>query len=1339
MPLLHALADNYNDNSLNGTLWGVYTDGGGAVTEASQRINLAPGAGVASSNALLYANAAYDLRGSGLALKVAMTTVVGTGTELALETNATNRYRLYMSTGDNLLTFQRTAAGVTTTVWSVTYSPTNHAYLFACEQGGTVYAFVSADCLNWTNPAGAGVGATAAGAINHASVTPKFNCFVYQSTAAPGATTIDWVNATGTTPAAPTAPAVSGVAWDRATVSVTGNANSLWYTVERRVTAGGAWGQVGDEVMAPLMPYREVRFIPSPFTTSWRVTARNGGGASAAGAVVSAAIPDYAPPAPTRYVTPTGAGVGDGTSPAAPISVARAWQVAQPGDCIQLANGDYNAADSWYINTPYGGGSATAWLTWRAESQHGARLTIDAGANPADTTGVWVFERAITNVTLWGFVFDGNNKVSNGILFKSNVRMRVFGCRAVNCGASGFATNNDGSGNYCDYIAFDRCEGNHIGNYPGTLYGWGSFISLHKHTAADGYAGIHSWVNRCGASGIYDGSANNTDGNFGIVDYPLTSDGGQNAPYCVWSNCLGYMDGGRGLHVKNGSQVIWLNPTLYKNALDIAVLNGSSGNNGEMILAGGTPDVAGVNRNNHVYNALVRNWERQGRIASDEVADSTLHTGNRWRRVLYATDDVTPELRLASAITADTNQIRRATGDNLGFISTPAVDPSATGQQATAPAPWALGANDFRLATTSPARALGVDPVADLAGVVPRQVLADLQLVAYGDYAGTVRAPGAWDVGAFQVDLTPPVISNVQVPAATITTTGATVTWQTDGPADGLVEYGTSHAYGSSTPLAPALVTAHAISLTGLTPGTAYHVRVTSKDAAGNAATSGDVDFSTAAGDTTPPVLGPPSVDTITTTSAVVRWTTDEPADSQAEVGVSHAYGALSPLDSALVTTHAVTLTGLTPATTYHARARSRDAAGNLGLSVDVDFFTNPLLRPRPPAAIVEIAFASDPGQAPVWTDVTSWAQEIDIARGRQYELDAVQAASATLVLDNRDRRFDPTHAGGPYAPNVRVLRRLRIRAVWQAVSYDQFVGYIQAYTPAIAPGNGDATMRLAAVDGMKLLANANLNQSFPAQRTDVRIAAVLDAIGWPAADRALSQGQIVSQATTLTGVSALAHLQRVVDDEAGFLFLDKSGRVAFQERASRLRPTVTSLVTLGDGGGAEQLYVDQTFSFDDTRIINEARVTRTGGTEQRAADATSQARYLLRSRGASGTLHERDGDAYGLAAYLVGRQREPGLRAGSIELDAEANPAVLWPQVLGRELGDRLTVRRRPPGGGAAIDQPSHLEGARLRWTAEGGAWAATWEISPADTGQYWLLGHPTYGLLGSTTRLGY
>ncbi|MFA5024430.1 MAG: fibronectin type III domain-containing protein, partial [Patescibacteria group bacterium] len=97
-------------------------------------------------------------------------------------------------------------------------------------------------------------------------------------------------------------------------------------------------------------------------------------------------------------------------------------------------------------------------------------------------------------------------------------------------------------------------------------------------------------------------------------------------------------------------------------------------------------------------------------------------------------------------------------------------------------------------------------------------------------------------------DTTAPVLTNIQ--ATAITTTGATITWNTDEIASSTVEYGTTSSYGAASS-SDSLVKPHSIVLTGLTAGTQYHFRVKSTDGSSNTATSVDGTFVTtaAAGD----------------------------------------------------------------------------------------------------------------------------------------------------------------------------------------------------------------------------------------------------------------------------------------------------------------------------------------------------------------------------------------------------------------------------------------------------------------------------------------------------------
>lgn len=81
----------------------------------------------------------------------------------------------------------------------------------------------------------------------------------------------------------------------------------------------------------------------------------------------------------------------------------------------------------------------------------------------------------------------------------------------------------------------------------------------------------------------------------------------------------------------------------------------------------------------------------------------------------------------------------------------------------------------------------------------------------------------------------------------------------------------------------------------------------------------------------------------------MVGWTTNEPATSQVEYGLTVGYGSVTAADTNLVTNHSVSLTSLAAGATYHYRVKSKDAAGNLAISGDFTFKTQSPPDRQPP------------------------------------------------------------------------------------------------------------------------------------------------------------------------------------------------------------------------------------------------------------------------------------------------------------------------------------------------------------------------------------------------------
>ncbi|MFC2049669.1 redoxin domain-containing protein [Chloroflexota bacterium] len=194
------------------------------------------------------------------------------------------------------------------------------------------------------------------------------------------------------------------------------------------------------------------------------------------------------------------------------------------------------------------------------------------------------------------------------------------------------------------------------------------------------------------------------------------------------------------------------------------------------------------------------------------------------------------------------------------------------------------------------------------------------------------------------VDITLPSIQNVS-PSAIIET-GATINWGTDEPTTGKVEYWKTETDVPTALLDKILSTSHNVELIGLDPGTTYYFKITSTDAAGNEATVEGNLTTLAAADETAPAISAVNSSSITESSAIITWITDERATSQVEYGETEEYGLTTQLDENLSTEHSVPLTGLDDDITYYFRVISKDASGNEATLEDNQPFTTESIIP---------------------------------------------------------------------------------------------------------------------------------------------------------------------------------------------------------------------------------------------------------------------------------------------------------------------------------------------------------------------------------------------------------
>jgi alkaline phosphatase len=100
--------------------------------------------------------------------------------------------------------------------------------------------------------------------------------------------------------------------------------------------------------------------------------------------------------------------------------------------------------------------------------------------------------------------------------------------------------------------------------------------------------------------------------------------------------------------------------------------------------------------------------------------------------------------------------------------------------------------------------------------------------------------------------------------------------------------------------------------------------------------------------DVTPPTLSDVTIVEITDRSAILTWSTDEPADSWVYYGTSEDLECQTG-SSTMVTEHSVQLTGLNPGTLYHYQVSSMDPFGNQTYGLELTFTTRD--QNQPPVA----------------------------------------------------------------------------------------------------------------------------------------------------------------------------------------------------------------------------------------------------------------------------------------------------------------------------------------------------------------------------------------------------
>jgi hypothetical protein len=357
--------------------------------------------------------------------------------------------------------------------------------------------------------------------------------------------------------------------------------------------------------------------------------------------------------------------------------------------------------------------------------------------------------------------------------------------------------------------------------------------------------------------------------------------------------------------------------------------------------------------------------------------------------------------------------------------------------------------------------------------------------------------------------------------------------------------------------------------------------------------------------------------------------------------------------------------------------------------------------------------------------DVSEYTTYITVTRGRSQQLDQIVAGTLYVGLENFESPFLPaelveniplTDESGdpltdesddpivndytaPFGPaNTRPGRRVRV-AVEGVDIYDGIIEDWDYYYR----NDGRHTVTLRAVDGLGALGR----RQFAAWTTTAEQlpgARINDVLNRPEVDfpisRSIDTGVEVLQADPVSrGSNVLNYLQLVAQSDLGRLFVDRFGTLCYRDRNNLVSPTVRASFNDND---TQIPFEGIDIAYGTELLFNRVEVDREGGTMQSASDATSQARYGIRTLSINGLLLNTDAQSTAIAATLLDTYKEPRIRIAQLTVNVDVLDGADAGAVTGLDIGDAVEVSWVPPGTFTPITQPSVVEGVSHRLSTD-------------------------------------
>jgi hypothetical protein len=404
-------------------------------------------------------------------------------------------------------------------------------------------------------------------------------------------------------------------------------------------------------------------------------------------------------------------------------------------------------------------------------------------------------------------------------------------------------------------------------------------------------------------------------------------------------------------------------------------------------------------------------------------------------------------------------------------------------------------------------------------------------------------------------------------------------------------------------------------------------------------------------------------------------------------------------------------------------------------ISVSFDFsqgatFGYPFTIGDPINGVIGVSqFAATEVPDPV-VDLSSTTRSIKIQRGRNIMRDTYETGTCTVRVIDETGAFNPQNTSSPYFGYLTPLRKIRVAATTPTSQHFLFSGYVDSYKYSFPTGQELGYVDIISSDAFRLFAMANVASVTGAtagQTTGTRITKILDQVSFPTSMRITDTGSTTVQADPATARTSLQALKAAEFAEQGAFFIRTDGTAEFKDRNDVVGSLAATPIEFNQTTGIP--YSDLRYAFDDKLIINQASMTRLGGTAQVVGNVDSSAKYFPHGTTLTEMIPQTDAQVLDIARIYVATRANTDIRIDALTVDL-LDTDVPTDTMIGLDYFDNVKITNVQENG-STIVKTLQVQG--LAWDITPNSMKCTvTTLEPIVEG--FILDSPTYGIIGQS-----